>query len=167
MSETSDRKGLAAKVGGCLSGCAALAFLVVSGIATGVGAAFELVQPQHKAQAQVADVSCDLAWWRTLWGSAHYRITCTADRDREISQFKLLSGPRGVTLVESVEDWGQRPWEDQRPMAGETIELERGRTWKYDGWMSLGMPWLGPDATVKLSLEVDPGDVPLVIEAPE
>ncbi len=78
----------------------------------------------------------------------------------ELSKFKLLSGPRGVTLVESVEDWGQRPWEDQRPMAGEEIVVEPGRTWRYDGTISMGtVPWIGPPGTVTLTAIVD--DVPL------
>ena len=134
-----------AKAAGCVSSC--LAAISMAGLMamTAAGAAFEFAQPVHSASASSADGVCQFQWWRSAQGGARYRILCDAHRPMALSKFKLLSGPRGVALVESIEDWGQRPWEDQRPMAGEEIVVEPGRTWRYDGTISLGkVPYVGP-----------------------
>ena len=118
--------------------------------------AFEMVQPTNEQRAAVGSTTCELEWWRSTLGGARYRILCDTDRPAELSRFKLLTGPRGVELVESVEDWGQRPWEDQRPMEGDTVSLTPGRTWTYEGTISLGpVPWVGPAATVRMTTHVD------------
>ncbi len=147
------RKGL---IAGCLSGCTTLVGAIALTITTGLGAAYEVTQPAHKSTQSVPDGSCTFSWWRSATGGARYRIDCTAKKELTLTQFKLLSGPKGVELVESVEDWGQAPWEDQRPMSGETITVDAGRTWRYDGTISLGMlPYVGPEATVTLWAVVD------------
>lgn len=146
--------------GGCLatcaSGCATAGGLLLLVLTTGAGAAWEVVQPHHRATQSVPDGSCTFTWWRSALGGARYRITCDAKKDLTVEKFKLLSGPRGVELVESVEDWGQRPWEDQRPLSGEVITVDGGRSWTYDGTISLGtVPWVGPPATVTLTAVLD------------
>jgi hypothetical protein len=127
--------------------------VVVAGAA---GMAFEVVQPDHAVTQTVPDGSCTFSWWRSALGGARYRIRCDATKPLELSSFKLLSGPAGVDLVEAVEDWGQRPWEDQRPMSGQTITVNAGRDWTYNGTISLGVvPYLGPPAKVTLTAIVD------------
>jgi hypothetical protein len=111
--------------------------VVVAGAA---GMAFEVVQPDHAVTQTVPDGSCTFSWWRSALGGARYRIRCDATKPLELSSFKLLSGPAGVDLVEAVEDWGQRPWEDQRPMSGQTITVNAGRDWTYNGTTSKAMP---------------------------
>lgn len=146
----------AGMLAGCASGCTTaigMAFLMVG---SAVGAVYEVVQPQHQAVERVPDGSCTFSWWRAATGGARYRITCDATKDLTLTKFKLLSGPRGVELNESTEGWGQAPWEDQRPMSGETITVEGGRSWTYNGTISMGpVPWVGPPGTVTMSAIVD------------
>lgn len=150
------RTGPLAALGGCASGCASAVAAIALAIGTAAGGAWELLQPRHYAEARVPDGTCALTWWRSALGGARYKLTCDAVRPLEVEHLKLLSGPRGVELVESVEDWGQRPWEDQRPMAGQTIDVDKGRTWTYTGTMSLGpIPYVGPPASVHFSSVVD------------
>ena len=149
-----------AKQGGCLagcaSGCASAVGLLALVITTTVGAAWELTQPHHRASASVPDGSCQLEWWRAATGGARYRITCDAKKDLVLEDFKLLSGPAGVQWNESVEGWGQRPWEDQRPLSGDEVTVEDGRTWTYNGTISMGsVPWVGPEGAVELTVVMD------------
>jgi hypothetical protein len=133
---------------------------------TVVGGAWEITQPHHTDRVRVDDGTCEVAWWRSALGDARYRISCDAKRPLDLERFKLLSGPKGVQWVESVEDWGQRPWEDQRPMSGETVHVEGGRSWYYDGRISLGpVPWVGPAGEVRLTMVVD--DRPVTLRATE
>ncbi len=141
----------------------ALVAVAATSLTAGV---FELVQSRHRAAATAPDGTCELAWWRSALGAARYRITCEARGQLDLSKLKLLSGPAGVDLAESVEDLGPAPWEDQRPMAGELITVAPGRTWVYDGTISLGLvPFLGPRAAVTLSMMAD--DSPLMLVAEE
>lgn len=152
--ESSAQKG--GCIASCVSGCGTALSLVALLVATAAATAFELAQPGHRAKASVADGSCELMWWRAATGGGRYRITCWADRDLTVQDFKLLSGPSGVPLVESVEDWGQHPWEDQRPLSNEVIEIEGQTRWRYDGTISLGpVPYVGPEATVTLWADLD------------
>ena len=135
-------------------------------VTSAVGFAFEAVQPHHRDAATVDDGRCEFEWWRSALGGARYRIRCQAQDELVLESFKLLSGPEGVTLVESVEDWGQPPWEDQRPLAGEVVTVEPGRTWTYEGAISLGpIPWVGPSGTVALTVMAD--DEPMRMVADE
>ena len=139
-----------------LSGCTTAIAFVGLAVTTAAGTAYEMVQPGHRAQASVPDGTCELKWWRGALGGGRYRIRCDAVGDLVVKDFKLLSGPSGVPLNESVEGFGQRPWEDQRPMAGQVIEVEGGRAWTYDGTISLGaVPYMGTNATVTLTMTVD------------
>ena len=143
-------------IASCLSGCGtAFAALVVFAV-TGLAFTYELAQPGHRARGSVPDGTCEMVWWRSASGSGKYRLTCTAKKDLTVEKIKLLSGPSGVELVESTEDWGQRPWEDQRPLSNETILIEGGERWRYDGTISLGpIPYVGPPATVTMWADVD------------
>lgn len=152
----SDAPRKAGLLAGCASGCASFVGMTVLMVGTALGAAYEVVQPVHRATASVPDGTCTFDWWRAASGGARYRLCCDAKRDLTLTSFKLLSGPKGVELTESTEDWGQPPWEDQRPMSGETITVDGGRSWVYQGTISLGaIPWVGPPATVTMTAQVD------------
>lgn len=151
---------------GCLSGCLGALGTVAASVVAVAGVGWELVQPHQVDQVSVADGSCSLEWWRSALGDARYRIRCDADRPLDLERFKLLSGPAGVPWVESVEDWGQRPWEDQRPMSGDAVTVDGGRDWRYDGRISMGpVPWFGPAGEVRLSMVVD--EQPVTLKATE
>lgn len=148
--------GPRAALGGCVSGCSTVVAGAALLVTSAVGFAFEAVQPHHRDTVTATDGQCQLEWWRSALGGARYRIRCVAEQELVLESFKLLSGPEGVTLVESIEDWGQPPWEDQRPLSGEVVTVSAGRIWVYDGSISMGpVPWVGPSGSVTLTLLAD------------